>query len=120
MPNSHQRHLDIVDNRRKSVRAWQDRIRNPSLTALLVLELCALFLAAPLAAKGLPIARVVADALLLGVVVIVVMLSLRWVPLSWCCWGWQGSRRASCRARSGQRLQASCFAAAATFSPSPR
>ena len=78
MPNGHQRHLDIVDNRRKSVRAWQDRIRNPSLTALLVLEFCALFLAAPLAAKGLPIARVVADALLLGVVVIVVMLSLRW------------------------------------------
>jgi hypothetical protein len=34
MPNGHQRHLDIVDNRRKSVRAWQDRIRNPSLTAL--------------------------------------------------------------------------------------
>ena len=65
MPNGHQRHLDIVDNRRKSVRTWQDRIRNPSLTALLVLELCALFLAAPLAAKGLPIARVVADALCL-------------------------------------------------------
>ena len=32
----------------------------------------------PLAAKGLPIARAVADALLLAVLVIVVMLSHRW------------------------------------------
>jgi hypothetical protein len=78
MPNGHQRHLDSMDNRRRSVCAWQERIRDPSLTVLLVLELCTLFLAAPLAAKGLPIARVVTDTLVLGVVVIVVLLSRRW------------------------------------------
>ena len=61
-----------------SVYAWQDRIRDPSLTMLLVLELCAIFLAAPLAAKGLPVARAVADMLLLAVLVIVVLLSKRW------------------------------------------
>jgi hypothetical protein len=37
-----------------------------------------MFLAAPLAAKGLPIARAVADTLVLAVLVIVVMLSQRW------------------------------------------
>lgn len=47
------------------------------LTVLLVLEMCAIFLAAPLAAKGLPIAQVVADALVLAVLAIVVMLSPR-------------------------------------------
>jgi Ion channel len=69
------------DNRGRSVGAWQDRIRDPSLTVLLVLELCAVFLAAPLAAKGLPIARAVADTLVLAVLVIVVMLSHRSVAI---------------------------------------
>jgi Ion channel/Cobalt transport protein len=73
-----QRHSVIVDNRLRLIHAWQGRVRNPSLTILLILELCAIFLAAPLAAKGLPIARAVADALLLAVLVIVVMLSHRW------------------------------------------
>ena len=44
---------------------------------LLVLELCTIFLAEPLAARGLPIARAVADTLVLLVVVIVVALSHR-------------------------------------------
>ncbi|HEX8811675.1 MAG TPA: ion channel [Terracidiphilus sp.] len=44
---------------------------------MLVLELCAVFLAAPLAAKGLPIARAVANTLVFAVLVIVVMLSPR-------------------------------------------
>jgi hypothetical protein len=48
------------------------------LTVLLVLDLCAIFLAAPLAAKGLPIARAVADTLVLAVLVIVVLLSQKW------------------------------------------
>ena len=73
-----QRHSIPVDNTRRSIHAWQDGVRNPSLTALLVLELCAIFLATPLAAKGLPIARAVADTLVLAVMVIVVMLSHRW------------------------------------------
>jgi hypothetical protein len=66
-----------VGDRRGSLYAWQDRIRDPMLTALLVLELCAIFLAAPLAAKGLPIARAIANTLVLAVLVIVVMLSPR-------------------------------------------
>jgi hypothetical protein len=58
--------------------AWQDRVRDPSLTILFVLQLCAMFVAEPLAAKGLPIARAVADTLVFAVLVIVVMLSQRW------------------------------------------
>jgi hypothetical protein len=70
-----QRHSVVLDNRRSSIRAWQDRIRDPSLTVLLILEFCAIFLAAPLAAKGLPIARVVAQTLALVALGIVVLLS---------------------------------------------
>jgi hypothetical protein len=77
MPGSRGNPL-AFNNSLKSIHAWQDRIRDPSLTALLVLELCAIFLAAPLAARGLPIARAVADTLVLSVLVIVVMLSHRW------------------------------------------
>ena len=51
------------------------------LTLLLILELCAMFIAAPLAAKGLPIARAVADTLVLTVLVVVVMLSPRPGPV---------------------------------------
>jgi ion channel len=51
---------------------------DPGLTALLVLELCTIFLAAPLAAKGLPMARAVAQTLLFVVLAIVVMLSNKW------------------------------------------
>jgi hypothetical protein len=56
-----------VDNRRKSIHAWQDRIRDPALTVLLVLELCLVFLAAPLAAKGLLIAGPVIQTMVLVV-----------------------------------------------------
>jgi hypothetical protein len=48
------------------------------LTVLLALELCAIFLAAPLAAKGLPLARAVADMLVLAVLLAVVLLSQKW------------------------------------------
>jgi ion channel len=75
--SSRQRALVRLGDRRWSVGTWQDRIRDPSLTVLLVLELCAMFIAAPLAAKGLPIARVVANTLVLAVLVIVVILSPR-------------------------------------------
>ena len=67
-----------ADRRMRLLRACQDRIRNPSLTVLLILELCAIFLAAPLAARGLPIARAINDALVLAVLAIVVLLSERW------------------------------------------
>jgi voltage-gated potassium channel Kch len=72
-----QRHPFVVDTRRSSIRDWQDRFRDPSLTVLLVLELCLVFVAAPLAAKGLPIAGSITQAMVLGLVVIVVMLSHR-------------------------------------------
>ena len=31
--------FDVIGNSRKSLRSWQDRVRNPILTVLLVLEL---------------------------------------------------------------------------------
>jgi hypothetical protein len=67
----------VLDDQRKRLRAWQERVRDPSLTVLLVLELCTIFLAEPLAARGLPIAQAVADTLVLLVVLIVVALSHR-------------------------------------------
>ena len=60
--------------RRTAIQIWQDRIRDPSLTVLLVLELCLVFLAAPLAARGVAIARPIGETLVLAVLVIVVML----------------------------------------------
>lgn len=62
-------------HRRASFRTWQERIRDPSLTALLILEVCVLFLAAPLAVKGLPVARAIGEVLILAVVIVVVVLS---------------------------------------------
>jgi hypothetical protein len=47
----------IVDDRRWSIHCWQGRFRDPALTALLTLEICLIFLAAPLAAKGQQTAR---------------------------------------------------------------
>ena len=67
----------VLENTRKSIHAWQDRIRDPSLTVLLILELAAIFLATPLAAEGLPMTRAITDTLVLGVLGIVVMLSHR-------------------------------------------
>jgi hypothetical protein len=71
------RHSVAVDNRRSLIHIWQDRFRDPALTALLILDICTIFLAVPLAAKGLPIAQTVADTLGLAVLVMVVMLSPR-------------------------------------------
>jgi hypothetical protein len=41
----------------------------------LILEVCVLFLAAPLAVKGLPVARAIGEVLILAVVIVVVVLS---------------------------------------------
>jgi Ion channel len=68
-------------DRRRLIQPWHDRFRDPALTVLLILELCTIFLAVPLAAKGLPTAQVVADTLVLAVIAIVVMLSLRWYAI---------------------------------------
>jgi hypothetical protein len=51
------------------------------LTVLLVLELSAMFIAAPLAAKGLPMARAVVETLVLAVLLIVVLLSQKWAAI---------------------------------------
>src|SRR5438128_8157260 len=64
-------------DRRRSIRDWQDRIRDPSLTVLLALELCLVFLAAPLAAKGVTVARAIGETMVLVVLALVVMLSHR-------------------------------------------
>src|SRR5260370_6759312 len=61
-----QRHSIVVDNRRRSLHAWRDRVRDPVLTVLLVLELCLVFLAAPLAAKGLPMARPIIETMVMA------------------------------------------------------
>jgi hypothetical protein len=66
-----------VDNRRKSILAWQDRFRDPALMVLLVMELCLVFLAAPLAAKQVPLAKPIVLTMVLVAVVILVMLSQR-------------------------------------------
>jgi hypothetical protein len=66
-----------LDDRRKSIHAWQDRVRDPSLGVLLITELCLVFVAAPLAARGLPIARPIVETLALAVLALVVVLSHR-------------------------------------------
>jgi Ion channel len=67
----------VLDNKRASFHAWQDRIRDPSLTVLLVVQLFLLFVALPLAATGVPVAEPVAWLLLLMVLTLVVVLSQR-------------------------------------------
>ena len=59
------------------VHVWQDRFRDPAPTVLLVLEAGLIFLGAPLAAKGVPLARPIIETMVLAVVVIVGMLSQR-------------------------------------------
>jgi hypothetical protein len=68
----------VANDRRRLIQIWQDRFRDPALTVLLALEIGTIFLAVPLAAKGLPIAQIVAETLILAVIAIVVMLSLKW------------------------------------------
>ena len=65
------------DNERASLHGWQDRVRDPSLTVLLVLQVFLLFVALPLAAVGVPIAELVAWLVLLVALTFVVVLSRR-------------------------------------------
>jgi Ion channel len=67
-----------ANDRRRLIQLRRDRFRDPALTVLLALEIGTIFLAVPLAAKGLPIAQIVAETLILAVIAIVVMLSLKW------------------------------------------
>ena len=115
-----QRHSVVVDYTRRSLHAWQDRVRNPSLTALLVLEICAIFLAAPLAAKGLPIARAVADTLVLALLVIVVMLSHNWVAIILIPLGLAAIAASFLLSGEWSPISTTVLRRAVTFSPSPR
>ena len=67
--------------RRAWFRACQDRVRNPSLTLLLILQLFLMFVALPLAAKDIPVAERVAQSLLALVLFLVVLLSHRGVAI---------------------------------------
>ena len=67
----------VLDNKRGRFHAFQDRLRDPSLTVLLVLQIFSQFVALPLAATGVPIAEPVAWLLLLVTVTLVVILSRR-------------------------------------------
>lgn len=63
------------------LQAWQDRVRNPSLTVLLVVQLFLLFLALPLDASGVPIAEPLGLSLVLLALTVVVILSHRVVAI---------------------------------------
>jgi hypothetical protein len=69
------------DNEPASLHGWQDRVRDPSLTVLLVLQIFLLFVALPLAVAGVPIAEPVAWLLLLVALTLVVVLSRRGVAI---------------------------------------
>jgi len=69
------------DNERASLHGWQDRVRDPSLTLLLVLQVLLLFVALPLAAVGVPIAEPFACLALLVALTFVVVLSRRGVSI---------------------------------------
>jgi Ion channel len=71
-----------VQNKRALLHAWQVQVRDPSLTVLLVLQLFLLFVALPLDATGVPIARPVAWFLVLVVLTLIVMLSHRGVAIA--------------------------------------
>jgi hypothetical protein len=71
----------LFEKKRASLHAWQDRVRDRSLTVLLILQVFLLFVALPLDATGVPIAEPVAWLLLLVVLTLVVMLSHRGVAI---------------------------------------
>src|SRR5215472_4247507 len=60
-------YLPVATPASMQLNAWRERVRDPSLTALLIIQLCVIFVAAPLAALGLPWARPVGEGLVLGV-----------------------------------------------------
>ena len=114
------RHASVTQGGRLSpARTWQERIRDPSLTVLLVLELCAVFFAAPLAAKGLPIARVVANTLVLAVLVVVVMLSPRPGAIILILLGLAATATSLLLSAEWSPVSLPCSATAAKFLPSP-
>lgn len=90
------------------------------LTVLLVLELSAMFIAAPLAAKGLPMARAVVETLVLAVLLIVVLLSQKWAAIILILLGLAATVASFPLSGIGLRFRRQCFAAPERFSPSRR
>ena len=117
------------DNGRASLYGWQDRVRDPSLTVLLVLQVFLLFVAVPLAAAGVPIAEPVAGLLLLVAVTLVVVLSRRGAAIVIVLLGLAPPQRAAftpenvCSpplllAGNGHRPPRACWATAGSYSRS--
>jgi hypothetical protein len=63
----------------RRLKTWQDRMRDPALTVLLVVQLIAMFVLTPVAAMGMPIPRPLVDFLLIALIAVVVVISRsRW------------------------------------------
>lgn len=67
--------LKVTPPRAPGVDAWRDRTREPALTALLVVQVVALFVVWPLAASGYDLARPVSEGLLIFGSLLVVFVS---------------------------------------------
>jgi hypothetical protein len=66
----------VVSRRFKT---WQDRLRDPALTGLLVVQLVAMFVLTPLAAMGVPIPHLLVELLLMAVIgIVLVITTSRW------------------------------------------
>jgi hypothetical protein len=102
------------------INAGADRIRDRGLTVLLVLELCLLFLAAPLGSDGPPIVRPINETMVLAVVAIVVLLSRRRGATAVIVLGLAAILASVLPGLDGHRLQGVCSAAAATSLSSRR
>lgn len=78
------RHLPVsaFGKRRARLLAWQERVRNPTLSLLLVLQILLLFVALPLGVMGVPIAEPVGQSLLLLLLTLVVILSHRGIAIA--------------------------------------
>ncbi len=59
----------------RRLKTWQDRMRDPALTVLLVVQLLAMFVLTPVAAMGLPIPRAVVNLLLIAVIAVVLIIT---------------------------------------------
>jgi hypothetical protein len=59
----------------RRLKTWQDRMRDPALTVLLVVQLLSMFVLTPLAATGLPIPRAVVNVLLVAVIAVVLVIT---------------------------------------------
>ncbi len=58
---------------------WQDRLHDPALTVLLIVQLVAMFVLTPVAAMGVPIPRIVVELMLMALIGVVLLITTsRW------------------------------------------